>query len=78
MNAPKPETRSAILQSAGWPLSVRFTRHTYFETRACVVPFDPDVDPEEGPIAVEGDEAWEFIFRCTESGEERRWGVVPR
>lgn len=60
---PTPETRSAIL----WSESLgRPTRHEYKETRATTIRF-----PHSAAV-------WEFVFRCVESGAERRWGVVRR
>ncbi len=40
----------------------RTTAHFYFETR------ETDVD---GP-------AYEYIFKCSETGAERRWGLIER
>lgn len=62
---PKPETLSAYLESAGYIKFRKMTLHTFVEARETVV---------EGP---RGD-AWEFIYKCTETGAERRWGVVER
>lgn len=40
----------------------RATLHVYHETRECAV---------EGP-------AYEYIYKCTETNVERRWGLVER
>lgn len=40
----------------------RATLHIYLETRETIV---------DGP-------AWEYIFKCLETGVERRWGVIDR
>lgn len=60
---PKPETRRALLISAG-VLRPTTTVHHYYETRACVLP---------GPG---GGNAYEHIFKCFKTGAERRWGTV--
>ena len=61
---PRPTTRVAVLPSAGYG-QFRLTKHTYVDTREC------RVGGKDG-------DAWEHIFRCEETGEERRWGVEPR
>jgi len=61
---PRPQTRTAKLASTGYG-KLRFTEHVYVETRECVV---PGKDPQ----------AWEHIFKCTETGETRRWGLEQR
>ncbi len=61
---PRPATRVAVLRSAGYG-QPRFTRHVYVDTRECVV---QGREPE----------AYEHIFKCEETGEERRWGLEPR
>lgn len=40
----------------------RSTLHTFVTTRECEV---------DGP-------AYEFVYKCNETGSERRWGVVDR
>jgi hypothetical protein len=40
----------------------RATLHHYLETRE---------------VEVDG-QAWEFIFKCVETGTERRWGLIER
>lgn len=59
MNSTKPTTRSAYLFSKS---AGRATLHTYVETRPCEV---------SGPEP----QAWEYIFRCSVTGDERRWGL---
>lgn len=61
---PRPVTRVAYLASAGYG-QLRFTRHVYVDTRECLI---KGREPE----------AWEHVFRCEETGEERRWGLEPR
>lgn len=65
MTRPVPERRSVIIPSRGYPLSNKPTHHLYLETRECIIP---------GPHP----ESWEFIFRCQETAEERRFGVIDR
>jgi len=61
---PEPQTTNAYLISAGYKRK-RATLHVFVEARETTV---------EGP---RGD-AWEFIFKCTETDAERRWGIVDR
>lgn len=61
---PIPETINALLPSLGYP-DRRPTLHIYLEARETRV---------DGPRG----EAWEFIFKCSETGLERRWGIVDR
>ncbi len=61
---PKPETINAYLESAGYKRK-KATLHIFVEARETTV---------EGP---RGD-SWEFIFKCSETGVERRWGVIDR
>lgn len=56
-----PKTKTAMLPSAGYG-QLTATRHVYVETRECISP---------GPDGL----AYEHIFRCEETGEERRWGL---
>lgn len=64
LKGPKPETLTALLPSFGYgPGRPRITVHTYVDTRECVLP-TPD------------GEAWEFVFKCSETGVERRWGTA--
>jgi hypothetical protein len=59
---PKPDTLSAVLMSEGL---WRPTWHTYLETREVDLPM--------------GDgSAYEYIYVCSESGVERRWGTRHR
>lgn len=39
------------------------TEHVYTETRECIVDKEP---------------AYEYIFKCLDTGAERRWGLVDR
>lgn len=64
MKVPRPDTRIAMLPSQGYG-RLKATRHVYVRTQTCQVP-GPDPD------------AWEHIFKCSETGEERRWGIVER
>lgn len=66
MNKPKPDTLSAYLS-----IGSRATLHTFLDTRECEV----EVPRTEGTAK---QPAWEFIFRCSETGTERRWGLVDR
>ncbi len=66
MKYPKPETLTAILPSFGYgPGRPHWTEHKYVETRECTLP-SPD------------GAAYEFIFVCTETNIERRWGTEGR
>lgn len=58
---PKPDTRTALLESAGLTHST-ITRHNYVETRLTEI---------SGP----GGQAYEFIFECQETSMQRRWGT---
>lgn len=59
---PEPETKTAILQSHGYgPGAPIFTLHTYSRTGDCTL-------PGEG-------QCYEFLFKCSQTGEERRWGT---
>ncbi len=63
---PVPETLTAWLPSFGYgPGQPRVTLHKYVRTMECNL---PGPDPE----------AYSFEYRCTETGAERRWGVVSR
>lgn len=63
MKGPKPETINALLPSFGYGPGVpRITKHFWVETRKCDLPGDGD--------------AWEFIFKCSETGVCRRWGTM--
>lgn len=63
---PVPITKEALLPShgygPGWP---RVTKHKYSRTLECTLP-SPD------------GEAYEFLFKCSETGVERRWGTWER
>lgn len=65
MKPPKPETRTALLANPALTQN-RVTLHRFLETRECVL---------EG---ADGGPAWEFIFQCTVTGFERRWGTCRR
>lgn len=69
-NKPKPDTLAAHLESAGYSHR-KATLHLYVDTRECEV----EVPRTEGR---EPQPAWEFIYKCTETGAERRWGCVDR
>jgi len=63
---PVPETKEALLPSFGYgPGYPRITRHVYSRTMECTLP-SPDGD------------AYEFLYRCSETGVERRWGTQER
>lgn len=62
---PEPETKSAFLPSFGYgPGTPRITKHTYSRTMECVVPDDG--------------ECYEFLYKCSETGVERRWGYCGK
>ena len=61
MKPPKPETKTAILYNAAVQ---DFTLHRFVEARPWLVP------------GVGGGQGFEFIFECTETGFERRWGYA--
>lgn len=62
-NGPAPITKTALLPSVGYGPGVpRITKHTWVATRKTRLPGDG--------------EAWEFIFRCAETGADRRWGTM--
>ena len=69
-NKPRPDTTTALLESGGYTHK-RATVHTYVDTRECEV----EVPRTEGTAK---QPAWEFIFKCNETGVERRWGIVDR
>lgn len=58
-----PENMTAVLRSAGYG-QLRFTRHHYFTTREC--------------LDLAGHPAYEHVWVCDETGEERRWGIEAR
>jgi hypothetical protein len=62
---PRPERFTVCIPSNGYG-SPRATRHKYVATRETTF---------EGP---HGGPAYEFIFRCEETGEERRYGYQMR
>lgn len=79
IKVPVPETKRAIL----WNTALqRPTRHRFVTTMECTVPqfHDDDGNPVKDELGdpVGGGPAWEFIFECLESGEQRRWGLYPR
>lgn len=60
---PEPETKEAVLPSFGYgPGRPRWTKHKYVKTLECTLPGEDGV-------------AYEFIYRCSETGVERRWGT---
>lgn len=60
---PQPETLIAKLPSFGYgPGTPRWTEHKYVKTLECTLPGDGD--------------AYEFIFACSVTGAERRWGTA--
>lgn len=62
---PQPETKRAFLVPAGEARRVA-TVHHYYETRL----IEGAVDMHGRPVT-----EYEFIFRCFQSGAERRWGT---
>ncbi len=59
---PEPQTKRALLPSHGYPPGRPvITEHTYSRTVECTIPGDGD--------------AYEFLFKCKVTGEERRWGT---
>lgn len=62
---PKPFTTWAFLPSRGYGRP-RATLHKYTETREASI-------SKESSGKVDG---YEFIFTCTETGVERRWGTT--
>ncbi len=66
MSLPVPETKTALLPSFGYgPGHPRITRHTNSRTLECTLP-SPDGS------------AFEFMYKCSETGVERRWGTYER
>lgn len=63
LHATRPITLSAKLISAGLGIPT-FTKHIYVDTRECV--------------DRAGQPAFEHIYACAETGEERRWGLEVR
>lgn len=62
---PVPSTKEALLPSFGYgPGWPRITKHKYSRTLECTLPDDGD--------------AYEFMFKCQETGVERRWGTCGR
>jgi hypothetical protein len=60
---PEPVTRSALLPSFGFgPGMPRITKHLYSRTLECTLP------GQDGTC-------YEFMFKCEETGVERRWGT---
>lgn len=60
-----PRTLVALLPSMGYgPGRPRITKHTYSRTMECTLPGDGD--------------AYEHLFKCGETGVERRWGTEDR
>ncbi len=65
---PKPITLTAMLINEHGNL----TPHTFLETRECTV----KVQVSESKFVEEP--AFEFIFKCSETNTERRWGLADR
>ncbi len=65
--SPRPMKLHPILATEG-PDGTQWARHDYVEARPCVVP-----NPE-GVM----EDAYEFIYRCSLTGVEKRWGIVDR
>ncbi len=60
---PVPVTKVALLPSFGYgPGLPRVTEHTYSQTLECTLP------------GGDGD-CFEFMYKCSETGVERRWGT---
>lgn len=62
---PSPETKLAHLTSDAFEAPT-WTLHKFVKTQACVL---------AGPL---GGPAYEFIYQCTQTGFQRRWGTVDR
>lgn len=64
--APQPETKTALLKSehfdTGW------TRHEYVRTELVQMKSKREGKEVTTP-------AWSHIFKCTQTGVERRWGL---
>lgn len=75
MRPPAPDVRVAWLPSAGIPRDrdgdPEWTRHVFDRTRACTILVQADIGE-----SLREETAFEFVFRCTRTGAERRWGVV--
>lgn len=67
---PRPEVTSAYLPSAGISTPT-WTAHEYCETRECML-------EGSGPDNKGGGDAYEYVYRCLETGAERRWGTADR
>jgi hypothetical protein len=62
---PAPQTKVAWLPSFGYgPGTPRVTLHSYSRTLETYLPGDGD--------------AYEIMFKCSETGVERRWGTIDR
>lgn len=67
---PEPQTKVALLPSFGYgPGSPKITRHIYSRSVECTIPGDPEAGTTTGPGV-------EFLYRCSVTNVERRWGVV--
>jgi hypothetical protein len=71
LKPPKPETTQAFLVSAGYP-TPRGTSHHHYETRPTTI-----VVPQLDGTLIE-EPVWEHVFKCFETGVERRWGIQAR
>ncbi len=65
MTKPMPERRHDVMIISAGFVDPKPTKHDFVETRECVLP-GPDGN------------AWEFLFKCQETGEIRRYGVEDR
>lgn len=67
---PEPQTKTALLPSFGYgPGSTKITRHIYSRSVECTIPGNPEAGTVTGPGV-------EFLFRCSVTNAERRWGVA--
>ncbi len=67
---PEPQTKTALLESFGYPPGQhKITKHEYSRSVECVIPGDPEAGTVDGP-------GIEFLYRCTVTKAERRWGVI--
>lgn len=67
---PVPDTLSAVLKSDG---NNEFTRHEWVATEEVRVPkYDPTTAKLDEKTL---EPAFAFMFRCTQTGAIRRWGL---
>ncbi len=62
---PNPMQRHPILVNADGEA----THHVFVETRPCTIP---------ARVGVPASDAWEFVYECSRTGQQRRWGLVER